>query len=173
MTVEGVERQPGEHRVADRVLLSELVPRLHFGARLVPCAPLVDDELHLALRVVLGERLPVARDERLHPIAVAEQVVPFLDREGQRVALAGVPVGRTALAHVPGVVVDGPAPHAIDQVLVLGRERGEEAARPLDLAAVRAGADEGERHAIAGHPRREAPELGRVLLRREVAAAAP
>ena len=108
VAVEGVERQPCQHGVAHRGLLTELVRGGQLRAGTVPRAPLVDDQLHLVRGIVHGHRGPVVGDERLHLVGLAEQLVPLLGRKRQRIALARVPVGRAALAHVPGVVVQRP-----------------------------------------------------------------
>src|SRR5437773_8740730 len=64
-----------------------------------------------------------------------------------------------------------PAPHRAQCAPLI--QLGEEAARPIEIAAIRAGADEGEFDTIVRHPGSEPSVLGRILFRRKVATASP
>ena len=163
VTVERVERQRGHQRVAQRSRIRPQVIGRHVGGRGVPRAPFVDGDLHLVRRIGFGHRGPVLRDKRLHAIGAHEQVVPVVGRELHGVAIAGA----------AAVVVERPGEDAVERAGAARRERLEEPRRPLAIAAVGSSGDELDRDAESRHPRRVAPELGRVFFGREVAAAAP
>ena len=162
MALESVECQPRDQCVAQRGLLGINVGRSGLGAGVVPGAPLVDGELHMAAGIVDGERAPMALNESLHAIGPRQQFVPLIVSKVDR-----------RLAGGAAVIVQRPAPDPLHEPWILGRERGEKALGPGDIVAVRTGGDEGQRDAHAGRPGGVAAERGRVLLGRHVAAATP
>ena len=96
---------PASNASRMRRLLAEQMRRVHRRAGTVPCAPLVDDELHAVTTIDLLHDLPVIGDQRLHAIGFVEELVPFVGREVDGVTLAGVPVGCRAAADVPRIVM--------------------------------------------------------------------
>src|SRR5262245_59141396 len=70
-------------------------------------------------------------------------------------------------------MMERPAPQAAELPLPLHDQPGQESTGPGEAAAVRPRADERQVHAELGDPGDEPPVLDRVLLGREVAAAAP
>ena len=80
MPLEDVERQPGQQRIAHRGLLPEEMRGGNCGARAVPRAPLVDDQLHAMLPIDLRHHVPVIRDEGLHPVGFVQELVPLVRR---------------------------------------------------------------------------------------------
>ena len=110
MPLEDVERQPRQQRIAHRRLLAEEMRRGDRGARAVPRAPLVDDQLHAMPPIDLRHHVPVIRDEGLHPVRFVQELVPLVRRELNGVPLAGVPVGCRTATDVPRIVMQGEAP---------------------------------------------------------------
>ena len=99
VVVEHVQRQRRHAGVADRVLLVQPAARLA-GLDRVPCAPLVQDQLDLALRVELVHDRPVAGDDALDGGGLGQQFQPLrLGVFGRRARRAAVVVGREALHH--------------------------------------------------------------------------
>src|SRR5207249_11916779 len=113
------------------------------------------------LAVALPHHLPLGSDERLHAVGTAQQVVPGRFVEGDGLTVRGA-----------GVMVQRPAPHAIEAAAV--SQLAEAPARPFQVSAARTGPDEREVDAVPRYrPGGEAAVLGGVFLRREVAAASP
>src|SRR5262245_42138463 len=69
--------------------------------------------------------------------------------------------------------MQSPAVDGVQLVRAFGDHAVEEAARPIDVAAVRPGGDVFEVDAVARRPGDETPKFRRVLFRREAAPATP
>src|SRR5262249_11501962 len=151
----------------------EQMRRRDLGARLVPGAPFVDHQLHPPATIELAHDVPVAGDQAFHFVGLVEQLVPLVRRELYRVAFAGIPVGGGTAADVPGIVMQRPAPETAQLPFTFFQQRGEEFARPTEVAGVRSRSHKLQLRTIFGYPGRETSELGGVFLRREIAAAAP
>src|SRR5687767_12799279 len=82
-----------------------------------------------------------------------------------------MPIGSTTPAHVPGIVVHRPSPHAAKRSPLV--EFGKKTARPIQITAIWAGADKRQVHSVPGNPRSETPVLRCIFFRRKVAATAP
>src|SRR5262249_13539707 len=93
--------------------------------------------------------------------------------EAAGVPLPRGPIGGRPAAHVPRVMMARPTPQAAELPVAFLRQLGEEAPRPRNVAAVGSRANERERLTEAWHPGDVSSVLGRVLFRREVAAAPP
>src|SRR5918996_2221033 len=139
----------------------------------MPGPPFVDDQLHAAAPIDLAHHRPVAADQRVQAVGFVEQLVPLVVREPDRVAFAGIPIRRRASADVPRIVMQRPAPEIAEAPFALLDERREKPSRPAEIAAVRSRADECRPRAVLRNPRGVTAVFGRVLLRGEVAAAAP
>src|SRR2546426_11563704 len=115
----------------------------------MPCAPLVDRQLDLMLRIALAHDRPMLCHQRLNAVRSMDQLVPLVLCVFERVALS-----RGA-----AVVMQ---PHSVDFV-ELSRsflyQLGEKAARPAHVRAVRPGSDEIEFGSVSGHPGGEATEF--------------
>ena len=101
---------PASSAIAHRRLLPEEMRGGNGGARAMPCAPLVDDQLHAMPPIDLRHHVPVIRDEGLHPVRFVQELVPLVRRELNGVPLAGIPVGCRTATDVPRVVMQGEAP---------------------------------------------------------------
>src|SRR5262245_5813084 len=122
----------------------------------MPCAPFVHHELDATLPVNLTHRSPMPQDQVLHTSSLFEQLVPIINREINRLALAS----RSAIiVHRPPI-----KPSKLSSI-ALGQPR-KETPRPLLIASIWTRADQKERQAITWNPGGEFPELGRVLFRR-------
>src|SRR5262249_15108868 len=101
--------------------------------------------------------------QRFHAVGAREQLIPFIGRVFER----GARAGRAT------VIVQRPAVNRVQLVRAFGGHAVEEAARPVDVAAVRPGGDVFEVDAVARRPGDEAAEFSRVFSRRKAAPAAP
>src|SRR5438445_2100970 len=136
---------------------------MHFGAGAVPRAPFIHHQLDAMLAIYLAHSRPVFGDERLHARGLGQQAVPVVDGE----------VDGLASARGSAVIVERPAVHTAERALAFFCELGEETPCPIEIAAVRSGADERELDPELRHPGRVTPVLDGVLVGRELAATAP
>jgi len=127
--VEDVERDGGDQRVAERVLLPEVF-RVSSRRRRVPGAPFVNDEFDAALGVEVVENLTLLKDQRFHRGAVQEQFVPLVGGVVRRGP------GRAAVVMRRAAVNAGEA-----------LQLGEEAARPIRIVAAGPAGDQEQRRA--------------------------
>ena len=168
MLLEDVQRDAGQQRVAHGGLLRQVVLRAELRALAVPRTPLVHHQLHLRLarllRVAHGR--VVVSHHPLHDAGARQQIVELVRAELQRIAL------RKRRRAAGGVVVHRQAEQM--PPLRIGVERLEQPPCPVHVVAVGADGDKARRHTgEARRPCGKAAEHGRILLRHQVAAAAP
>jgi hypothetical protein len=135
VSMEGVERHPGQHGVAHCRLLPQQMRRVQFTAGFIPCPPFVDHEFDAMLPVEFAHDGPVIGDQRCHLVGFGKQFVIFGVGELDRAAFAFEPVVRAALADIPRIMMRRPAPHPAKTAFF--SQLAEKAPRPAQIAAIR------------------------------------